>query len=183
MENLKRSYQSSGLDDGNFKKVDPALVLPPSKRAKYEFDDVTQLKSPYSVLTATRDTATLRTKYPLLSTHRIAQVLNGPAQTSTTPVSIHAEVVQVSTAHLPKKRSGHLFIRRTATWINPLHFSNINARGASKSSLLDAPFSDTLISSLANVEINLCTCGTIQFRLDGGSIYMKIQKPKRWETY
>ena len=118
----------------------------------YEFGDVTQLKSLYSVLTTTRNTTTLRRKYPILSTHQIAQVRNGQAQTSTPPVSIHAEGVRVSTGRLPKKRSGHFFIRQKAIWINPPHFSNVSALRASQPSLLDALLSDAITSSLSNVD-------------------------------
>ena len=131
MENpLKRSYQSSGLDDKDFEKIDPALVLPSPKRVKYGLDNITQLNSPYSVLTTPQNT-TLRKKYPLPSTRRIAPDLN-PAQISTTAVSKHAEVVRVSTSRLSKKRSGRLFVHRKATWINPPHFSNVCAQGVSK---------------------------------------------------
>lgn len=76
-----------------------------------------------------------------------------PAQISTTPVSIHAEVVRVSACRLPKKSSAHLSIRRKATWIKPPHFSKVSVQGASPPSLLDAPLSGAVTSSLPNVEI------------------------------
>lgn len=149
---LKRPYQSSGLDDKDFENIDPALVLPSSKRVKYGFDHITQLHSPYSVLTATQNTTTLRKKYPLPSTRRIAQVHN-PAPISTTPVSKHAEVVRVSTSRLPRKRSGHLSVHQKTTWINPPYFSNVSAQGVSQPSLLDVFLSDAVTSSLSNLNI------------------------------
>ncbi|MCJ1428183.1 hypothetical protein MMC29_006091 [Sticta canariensis] len=138
---LKRSYQSSGLDDKDFESIDPAVVLPSSKRVKYGLDNITQLNSPYSVLAATHSITTLCKKYPLSANRRIAQVLN-PTQISTTPVSKRAEVVRVSTGRLPKERSSHLFIRRKATGINPPRFSNVSTQGVSQPSLVDAPLSD-----------------------------------------
>ena len=107
---LKRSYQSSGLDDGDFENVDPALVLSPSKKVKYGLDDISRLKSPYSVFKTTKYTTTLRVKYPLHS------------------------------------------IRRKATWINPLPFTNVSAQRTSQPSGFDAFVSGAVTSSLLNVE-------------------------------
>ncbi|MCJ1423687.1 hypothetical protein MMC29_001571 [Sticta canariensis] len=107
---LKRSYQLSGLDDGDFEDIDPALILPSSKKVKYEFDDISQLKSPYPVFKTTKNTTILRAKHPLPS------------------------------------------IRRKATWINPLPFSNVSAQRASQPFTLDAFASGAVTSSLLNVD-------------------------------